>query len=287
MEYDVIVKQALNGISLVLFLILIAMGLSVIFGMMRIINMAHGDLFMLGAYTLYAVQSAGLNFWVGMVTAPLVVVIVGLAMERSVLRYLYGRQDISTLLATWGFGVIFRQGIQLVFGADLKFVQAPAPLQGTLIFFGIAYPVYRLFAMVVAALIILGVLILFFKTNFGIMSRATIQNREMSAVLGIDTQRMFLLSFILGSALAGISGALMAPIISVISTMGLDFLARSFFAVIIGGMGSIFGVLGGGFIVGETESIFSIFFIPTVAQTVVLLMVIVVVLLMPKGLFKT
>jgi urea ABC transporter permease protein UrtB len=284
MDWLFILKQALNGFSLVLFLILIATGLTVIFGIMRVINMAHGELMMIGAYTVYATQAAGYNFLLGLILAPIVAGSVGILMERSVIRFLYGRGDLSTLLATWGFSLLFQQVVKLIFGPQPA--RVPSPLPGSFHFFGITYPQYRFVSMLVCLFIIIAVMFLFFKTNYGVMARATIQKREMSEVLGINTKKMYMFAFGFGSALAGVSGALIAPLIGVIPTMGLDYIARAFFIVIVGGMGSIAGVLGSGFILGETEIIITAISNGTVAQILVFIVVIVLMLIKPRGLFS-
>lgn len=284
MEYEIIVKQFLNGLSLVLIIILIALGLSIIFGMMKVINMAHGELFMMGAYVVYAVQQLGGSFLLGAAFAPLVVGLIGLAMERSILRHLYWRQDLSTLLATWGFSVIFIQVVKIIFNPDPKHVDNP--LKGSWNIAGAAYPSYRSLVMILAAAIIVAVVLLFWKTDFGILARATIQNSEMASILGINTPRMFMLTFLLGSALAGLAGALMSPLIALTPSMGVDFIARCFFAVIVGGMGGIMGVIGGGALIGEAESLFSLVMIPTAAQILVFVIVVIVMLLRPRGLIK-
>lgn len=284
MDWILVFKQALNGFSLVLFLILMAMGLTIIFGIMRVINMAHGELMMIGAYTVYAVKAAGYNFFIGLILAPIITALIGIVMERSVIKFLYWRKDLSTLLATWGFSLLFQQAVKLIFGPQPA--RLPSPLPGSVHFFGITYPEYRFIAMPVCLFIITAVLLLFFKTNFGVMARATIQNREMAEILGINTTMMYLFAFGFGSALAGISGALIAPLIGVIPTMGLDYIARAFFIVIVGGMGSITGVLGGGFILGETENIITAISNGTVAQILVFIVVILLMLLKPRGLFS-
>jgi len=246
--------------------------------------MAHGELMMIGAYTVYATTCAGYSFFVGLVLAPLVAGIVGIIMERSVIRFLYQRNDLSTLLATWGFGIILQQITKLLFGPQPNAV--PCPFPGAIHLLGMTYPTYRLFSMSLCVLVITGVFLLFFKSNIGVLARATIQNTEMADVLGVNTKKMFLFAFGFGSALAGLSGALLAPLIGVIPTMGIDFIARAFFIVIVGGMGSILGVLGSGFLLGETESIFTAIFNGTVAQIVVFIVVIILMLLKPRGLFS-
>ncbi len=283
MDWIFFSKQALNGFSLVLFLVLIAMGLTIIFGIMRVINMAHGELMMIGAYTVHGTLAAGYNFLLGLILAPIVAGIIGVLMERSVIRFLYGRRDLSTLLATWGFGIVFQQVVKLIFGPQPA--RVPSPLPGSIHFLGITYPMYRVFAMFVCLFIVIGVIVLFFKTDFGVKARATIQNTKMAEVLGINTKRMYLFAFGFGAALAGVSGALIAPLIGVIPTMGLGFIARAFFIVIVGGMGSITGVLGSGFILGETESIITAISNGTVAQIFVFIVVIVLMLIKPRGLF--
>ena len=283
MEYEVVVKQILNGFSLVLFITLFSLGLSIIFGMMDVINIAHGELFMMGAYTVYAVTAVGGPFWLGLVLAPLTVGLVGLGMEHSILRHLYRRRDLSTLLATWGFSVFFREAIQVLFTREPRSVANPLP--GSVPVLGVSYSAYRLFVMVMAMAVIAAVLWLFLRTNFGVLARATIQNSEMAAVLGINVPRMYQWTFVLGSALAGLAGALLAPLNAVIPAMGVEFVGRAFFAVVVGGLGTITGALGGGLIIGEAESLFSIFLLPTVAQILVFVMVIVVILVRPRGVF--
>ncbi len=284
MDEAIVIKQALNGLSLVLFITLIALGLSIIFGMMNVINVAHADLFMVGAYTVLASERAGISFWVALGLAPVVVGLVGLAMDRSILRFLYDRRDMSTVLATWGFSILLQQVVQIIFTGTPQ--QVRTPLTGIAPVFSADYPVYRLFVMGMSLALIGAVVYVFWKTKYGVLARAAIQNGEMAALLGINTSRMYTLTFVLGSALAGMAGALMAPLVTLAPTMGIDFIARSFFAVIVGGMGGVLGVVAGGGIIGGTESLFSLTMSPTVAQILVLVIVIFVVLLKPDGLIK-
>lgn len=284
MDEAIIIKQVLNGLSLALFITLIALGLSIIFGMMNVINVAHADLFMVGAYTVLVFERAGLGFWAALFGAPVVVGLVGLAMDRSILRFLYERRDMSTVLATWGFSILLQQAVQIIFTGTPQ--QVRTPLTGTANVFSADYPVYRLFVMGMSLALIAAVVYVFWRTKYGILARAAIQNGEMASLLGINTSRMYTLTFVLGSALAGMAGALMAPLVTLAPTMGIDFIARSFFAVIVGGMGGVLGVVAGGAIIGGTESIFSLTMSPTVAQILVLVIVIFVVLLKPDGLIK-
>ncbi len=284
MEWSVLLKQTFNGVSSILFLVLIALGLTIIFGIMRIINMAHGELMMVGAYTLHATIAAGYGFWTGLLLAPVVTGLVGILMERSVIRLLYRRKDLSTLLATWGFSMVLQQACKLLFGPQPQFITNPFP--GSIDVVGVTYPAYRIFSTAVCLCVVLGVLCIFFRSAFGVMARATIQNMEMANVLGINTDRMFVFAFGFGSALAGLSGALIAPLVGVIPTMGLDYIARAFFIVIVGGMGSLLGAIGSGFILGGTESFITVASTTTVAQIVVFILVIILMILRPKGLFS-
>lgn len=284
MEWNLLLKEALNGLSLVSFLILVALGLTVIFGVMKVINMAHGEMMMIGAYSLHTTMAAGFNFWVGIILAPVVTGTLGILMERSVIRYLYNRRDLSTLLATWGFSIILQEVIKLLFGASALFISSP--FQGTIHFMGISYPTYRLFGMILSFCIITAVLFLFFRSNLGVIARGTIQNTEMADVLGINTKKIFLSAFCFGSALAGLSGAIIAPLIGVTPTMGLDFIARAFFVVVVGGMGSVVGVIGSGFILGGTEDVLTAVSNGTLAQVLVLVVVIFLMVVKPKGLFS-
>jgi urea transport system permease protein len=284
MEYTIVIKQILNGLSISLFIIMIALGLSIIFGMMNVINVAHADLFMVGAYVVYASEQAGIGYWWALVLAPIVVGAVGWIMDRSILRFLYERRDMSTVLATWGFAILLQQFVQIIFTGNPR--QVETPLLGMSSIFGADYPDYRLFVMAMAIVLIVTVVYVFLKTRYGILARAAIQDSEMAAILGINTKRMYTLTFVLGSAFAGIAGALMAPLVTISPTMGIDFIAKSFFAVIVGGMGGVLGVVAGGGIIGGTESLFSLTINATVAQIFVFLIVIFIVLLKPDGLIK-
>jgi urea transport system permease protein len=258
------------------FTVEVALGLMIIFGVMRVINMAHGELFMLGAYTMVVVTSAGLSPWVGIVLAPLVVGAFGMAVERAMIRPLYQRRDLSSLLATFGLSIVLQQAVRLIFGPQSKTV--PTPIEGSVSLLGTTYPTYRL--------VIVAVGLLLYRSSFGIRVRATIEGAEVAEALGTNTTRIASLAFALGAALAGFAGALMAPFIGVVSTMGLEQTVRSFLVVITGGMGSIAGTFGGGVLIGGGESALTIPFSGTVAQICVLGLAILVMLVRPQGLFS-
>ncbi len=242
MSAATLVTQLLNGVSLIAILILVALGLAIIFGLMGVINMAHGELFTIGAYALVAVSNLG-GFWAGVLLAPVVGAVVGIALERGVVQFLYTR-PIETILATWGISLILQQGIEFIFGTAPQAV--PNPFPGAISVFGIVdYPVYRLFILMAGVVITAATFFVFLRTEFGLMARAVIQNREIAAAIGINTDRIYVVAFALGAALAALAGALMAPLINVLPLMGVSFLARSFFVVIVGGAGNLLGEVGG------------------------------------------
>ncbi|MCC2627124.1 MAG: branched-chain amino acid transporter permease [Thermomicrobiales bacterium] len=282
MSAATLVTQLLNGVSLIAILILVALGLAIIFGLMGVINMAHGELFTIGAYALVAVSNLG-GFWAGVLLAPVVGAVVGIALERGVVQFLYTR-PIETILATWGISLILQQGIEFIFGTAPQAV--PNPFPGAISVFGIVdYPVYRLFILMAGVVITAATFFVFLRTEFGLMARAVIQNREIAAAIGINTDRIYVVAFALGAALAALAGALMAPLINVLPLMGVSFLARSFFVVIVGGAGNLLGVVGGSVLIGGLETLFSSLWSVTLAQALVLVIAIVIVRFRPTGLF--
>ncbi|MGO8989339.1 MAG: urea ABC transporter permease subunit UrtB [bacterium] len=283
-EQSQVIVQVLNGISLSMILVLISLSLSIIFGLMGIINLAHGEMFMVGAYTVVAVNEFVVHsFWIGVLAAPIVVGALGLVMERSLIKRLYKR-PLETLLATWGASIALRQIVKLTMGSGHKMVLSPTT--GAIhLFAGVEYPAYRLMIMGITVIILASIFLFLFKTNIGLQCRTVISNRSMASALGINTAFCDSFVFALGAAVAGIAGAIMSPLITVNPEMGLSFLARSFFVVILGGLGNLFGVLGGAGIIGGAEAFFSYFISPVIAQVIVLLLAIVVIRLKPNGLF--
>lgn len=276
--------DVLNIIIAAIFAIEVALGLTIIFGVMRVINMAHGEFFMLGAFTMVVVTSAGLNPWIGIVLAPILLGAFGMVCERLMIRPLYRRADLSSLLATFGLSIVLQQGARLIFGPQSRSV--PTPLEGNMTILGTTYPAYRLLAAAIALAVVVGVALLVYRSSFGMRVRATIENAEVASALGTNTGRIATLAFGLGTALAGFAGALMAPFIGVVATMGLEQTVRSFLVVITGGMGSIAGTVGGGVLIGGGESALNVPFGGTVAQIAVLLIAIAVMLVRPQGLFS-
>ncbi|MCU1500392.1 MAG: urea transporter permease subunit UrtB [Acidimicrobiales bacterium] len=275
--------DVLNFAVAAVFTVQIALGLTIIFGVMRVINMAHGEFFMLGAFTVVVATDAGLSPWVGIVAAPVVLGLFGMAVERTVISRLYRRHDLSSLLATFALGIILQQGARLIWGPQSH--TAPSPVGGSVDVLGTVYPAYRLVATGIALLVIVGVALLVYRSTFGIRVRATIDDAEVASSLGTNTRQIATSAFGLGVGLAGFAGALMAPFVGVNYAMGLEQTVRSFLVVITGGMGSIVGTFGGGVIIGGGESALTVPFNGTVAKILVLALAIAVMLLRPQGLF--
>lgn len=274
---------ALDALNYVLVIALVATGLVVIFSLMNVINLAHGELFLLGAYTLMLAQKAGLGFFPGLILAPVVVGLIGLAIEELVIRHIYHR-FLDAILATFGLSILIKQAVVLTFGPASHTVAAPLP--GAVEVFGLVYPAYRLFVMAVAILVIGATFFLFFRTRFGLAARGVIANRNMAAALGVDTRRLDRLTFAAGAALAGLAGAVMAPLMSIDPNMGLGFLVPAFLSILIGGLGSLTGALIGASIIGGAETVFSNLWTPVAAQIVVFTLAVVVIRLFPQGIAR-
>jgi branched-chain amino acid transport system permease protein/urea transport system permease protein len=266
-------------------LILVASGLTIIFGMMGVLNLAHGSFMMVGAYMAFAVQDAGLSPWLGLLVAPLIVGALGVVIEKSLISRLYDR-PLDTLLATWGVALVLQESMTIVFGTSQKNVDAP--LQQQVTFAGTSYPAYWLFIILLAAVIMAITILLFRRTDVGIMALAVIQDREMAGHLGINTSASDSLTFAFGSALAGLSGATMAPLLSVTSDMGVPWLADSFLVVIVGGVGTFTGTIVGGMLLGGLDNLFRtvISGYTSIAQAAVLVVALLIIRYRPDGLIE-
>lgn len=273
----------LNSVSLATTLGLVAIGLAVIFGVRGVINLAHGELFILGAYSTVWFSSAGLSTWLGVLAAPFVVGAIGLVIEGTVVRRLYSR-PIDTLVATFALSIIIRQLIKLTFGAGNRNI--PLPLSGQLSILGESYPQYRVILMLASAVVLGLVAWVAARTESGVKVRAVIQSRSMAEALGINGRAIDRGVFVAGAALAGLAGALMAPLITLNPEVGQTFLAQSFLVVIIGGIGSVPAAIGGAAVIGIGDGLISAFIDPVYAQMLLFALSIVVIRLRPAGLFR-
>jgi branched-chain amino acid transport system permease protein/urea transport system permease protein len=278
---DLAAQIVLNAMTLISILTLVALGLAIIFGLMGVINMAHGEFVTIGAFTLAYIQRSGGSFWLALALAPLVGAAAGYLLERTVVQYLY-RRPLDTILATWGISLGLQQLLQIVFGAAPQYVEAP--VTGSVLFAGTSYPAYRLILIAFAFGVVLVALFVFHRTRFGLDLRTVIENRDMAEALGIDTRRIYALAFAAGAALAAFAGVLIAPLTNVLAQMGANYLARSFFVVIVGGAGTIAGVAAGSGLVGGLETLLNYQVPGTVAQALVLVGAVIVVRFRPRGL---
>lgn len=277
----IVVTLGLNALSAVLVLALAALGLAIIFGFMEIINLAHGAFLTVGAYVVWLVATElELSFWLGLVLAPLVVGVVGFLVEVVVIRHLYERL-MDTILATWGIALAIGEAIKLVFGATSKTV--PSPIPGSVDLGVTTYPLYRFFLAGLGIVVIVAVFALFTRTDFGVRLRAVIQDAEAASLLGLNQERMYQFSFAFGAALAGLAGAVIAPITTVEPGMGVAYLVQSFFAVILGGSGTLVGVIPGAVVVAGLANTMTFFISPVVAQTAVFVLVILTMVIRPSG----
>ena len=276
-----VLVQGLNGLSLAGILILVALGLWFIFGVLGVINLAHGELFMLGAYAVVLIHNLTGSVWLGMVLAPLLIAVLGLGIEVSVIKRLYER-PFDTLLATWALRLIAREGVTLVTSGSYQGV--PAPVSGTINLAGAGYPLYRIVLLVLGVIALIAAGTILYRTGLGLRARAVIFNREIAGSLGINVRLVDSVIFSLGAALAGLAGGLMSPLITISPTMGLPFLALSFLVVILGGLARIWGLALGALIMGAGPAVVAFFTTPVLAQIIILALAIVVLRFRPRGL---
>jgi branched-chain amino acid transport system permease protein/urea transport system permease protein len=272
---------ALDATNFMLALLLVTLGLVIIFGLMNVINMAHGEMFLLGAYTVFAVQEMGGGFWLGLLAAPMVLALFGLAVEELVIRHVYHR-FIDTILATWGLSIAIKQAVIVAFGPTAQQVFNPFP--GMVNVFGATYPAYRMFIMAVAIGVSGLTFLLFYRTRLGLAARGVIANRMMAASLGINTRRMDRATFAFGAALAGLAGAVMAPMMSVDPQMGVGFLIPAFLSILVGGAGSLLGALLGTSLIAGSSTLVAGIWTQIIAEIVVFSLAIIVIRLAPQGL---
>jgi urea ABC transporter permease protein UrtB len=279
-QADQIVSLLISVLFSVSTLVIIALGLAVIFGMMRIINLAHGEFLMLGAFAVLTATRAGLPIWPSMLLAPLVVGVMGLVIERLVIRHLYGR-ILDTMLATWGLSLVLTQLATVIFGPATQGIATPL---GSVRIGAYSIAQYSLLLIVAAILLLALTYLVFTRTRYGLMAQATTQLPEMASALGIDVQRMNMVTFAFGSALAGAGGALLAPISGVVPTMGVAFVAKAFMTVIVGGQALLVGSTAAAGLLGTVDNVVSYLTTPFLGQGAVLVVAIVLLRLLPQGL---
>jgi len=277
--------QVLNGVQLGLLLFLVASGLTLIFGIMGIINLAHGSFYMLGAYFAFAFAERTHNLWLAIALAVPLTVVIGLALEALLFRFLYRRDHLYQVLLTYGLILVFEEVRSLLFGDDVHGVDVPGFLNFSIALTdGLSYPVYRLFLSLVCLAIAGALYLLIQKTRLGMIIRAGSVNREMVQSLGFDIAVIYRIVFALGVALAAFAGMIAAPVASVFPGMGNQVLIISFVVVVIGGIGSIKGAFVGALLIGLADT-FGQVYAPDVAGMTVYMLMAAVLLWRPAGLF--
>jgi branched-chain amino acid transport system permease protein len=296
-----IVEQALNGLQFGLMLFLLAAGLTLVFGVMDMINLAHGSLYMVGAFLAAALAQATGSFALGVLLAVPATAVVGMLIEVSVLRTLYARDHLSQVLATFALILILNEAVRIVWGTDLP-LPMPAALSGPVqLLPGMYYPAYRLLIIGVGAAVAALLYLLVARTRIGMLVRAGASNREMALAMGVDIRLLFTLLFGVGAGLCAVAGALLGPLLAVQVGMGENILILAFVVVVIGGIGSIRGALVGAVLVGLVDTIgraflpllFGMFFQPRVASAagpaiasvLAYLLMVAVLYFRPRGLF--
>jgi branched-chain amino acid transport system permease protein len=277
--------QLFTGLSLGMLYVLLALGLSIVFGLLTVVNFAHGAMFMWGAYAGVSTLAITGNFWLALIAAPLIMGLYGLAVEKVLIRPLYGRDINYPLLLTFGLQFIMVEIIRIFWGTSDYPFAAPESLSLPLNFFDVFFfPSYRLF--VIALTVVICIVLWFFleRTNLGLIIRAGTRDPLMVRALGIDMSRIWWFVFGIGSALAGLAGILAAPIRSVFPEMGVAMLVECFVVVVVGGMGSLKGAILAGIIMGEASALSTLFY-PQMADIVIFLVMAVVLLIRPSGLF--
>ncbi len=255
-----LIEQALNGLQLGVMLFLLAAGLTLIFGIMGVINLAQGSLYMVGAYAMAAVAAKTGSFWLAAPAGLLAAAVAGMAMEYLVIRKLYARDHLDQVLATFGLILFFNQMTTLIFGRQPLFVEIPDFLEGSVpIVAGVRYPLYRLAIIAVGLATAVGLYVLIARTRLGMLIRAGATNRDMVRALGVDIRLLYTVLFGLGAMLAGLAGVMAGPILSVQVGMGEQVLILTFVVVVIGGVGSIRGAFAGAMIVGIVDTVLRAF----------------------------
>lgn len=281
----VLAPQVINGVSIGVAVVLMALGLTIIFGLLDVINMAHGEFYAVGAYAAVALLGVGMPFWWALALTPLLMAVVGYATERTLIQRVFHSKErhTLTLLLTFGLAIIMEDALKIVFGANP--LRLEPPITGASEVSGLFFPNYRLFVMVLGSVVIGTVWLVVFRTRLGAMVRAAAYDRHMAASLGVPVSVVYAGTFAFGVALAGLAGVLLAPIYSVFPTMGRDFVLIAFSVVIIGGMGSIKGAVIAGLVLTQIQSISSLYISPVWSDPLLFGIMVLVLMWRPQGLF--
>jgi branched-chain amino acid transport system permease protein len=285
MDYltTVLLPQLLHGLVFGAALGLLALGLTVIFGLLGVMNFAHGELYMLGAYAGLAVIGLTGSFWAALLGAPLLVAALAAVTEVTTLRPIYRREPLYGLILTFGLALIFREGVRQLWGGDMRRILPP--ITGSTPLLGMTYPNYRLFLLGVSVALLAAIWLFFTRTRAGILVRAAVQDAEMLDGLGVNVPRLFTLTFAGSAALAALAGLLLAPVFTVYPQMGVEMILLAFIVVILGGMGSLGGSVVAAFVIGVAQSVLTLWLNPQRVAIAIFGIMILVLIVRPRGFF--
>jgi branched-subunit amino acid ABC-type transport system permease component len=280
----------LVGLSRAMILFIVTSGLSFVLGILRVPNLAHGSLYMIGAFAAHSIATlfggGSTGFWLALFLAPLVVALVSLVAERLLFCHLYEREHLMLLLFTFALMLILGDLTKMVWGADYRSIMPPPALQGFISIFDLPFPKYNLFLLVIGPLVAIGLWLFSTRTKMGKIARAAAVDREMVGAIGINVSWVFAFAFVIGCLLAGLGGALVSPTISVTIGMDHNIIIEAFLIVTIGGLGNMWGAMVGSLIFGITQS-FGVLFWPQFAIVFPYLAVVIVLTLKPTGMLKS
>lgn len=281
--FSIIVDLLLNSLVLSGVFLIVAIGLNIIYGLSRIMNMGHGALYAVGAYIGYSLVASGVNYFAALIITPVLVGGIGLLIERSIITPMRKRSMVYTLILTYGLMFFLDGMIKLIWGNTPRFVELPEFMQGMISIFGTQYPVYRLMTIFLIAAIMIGLMLLLNKTKVGLIMRAASTIPEMVSCLGINMGYVHMGAFMLGCAMAGVAGIIAGPLTTIDPLMGSQMLISSFVVVVIGGLGSLRGAVIAAILIGFVQT-FTEFFITDLAMVIVYIMMAVILAFMPRGL---
>lgn len=283
MDLTILMTQILTGLAYGMLLFMISVGLSVIFGLMNVVNLAHGAFYVLGVYIAFSLMNMQLGFWLALLLGTLAVAAIGVVVERLLLARSYGN-ELNEVLLTFGIAFVLADVVRTVWGTNPRALEEPAALAFRVAFAGIQFPAYRLFVVVVGLLV--AVLLWYFetRTRIGAVVRAGVDDREMVGALGINITAVFAGVFAFGTALAALGGILGGPIVGMYPDQGFDVLVVALIVVVLGGLGTWKGAFAGALLVGMVETLGRVYF-PSLSLVIVFLLMAVVLLLKPSGLF--
>jgi branched-subunit amino acid ABC-type transport system permease component len=276
--------QAVNGLAYGALLFLLSAGLTLIFGMLNVVNLAHGSFYMLGAYAGLATLDVTGSFWLAALAAPLGVGLVGALVERSLLRPLYRRSPLDQVLLTFGLIYLLEDLVKWVWGGRIRSIPPPEAFSGRVTLGSLTLPSYRLFVIAFGLLVALLLWLVIERTRLGAIVRAGVYDAEMAAGLGVDIGRVFTVVFAFGAAVGGLSGVIAGPIQSAYPSMGVSILIPALIVVVVGGLGSLKGSLVGSLIIGQAET-FGKVWLPGLSMLMIYVVMALIVLLRPQGLF--